>query len=162
HGASVALAQRIHKRYGASAVHVVSHDPYRLAIDVWGIGFLTADRIAGELGIARDSPERMQAGVLGVLRGGADARHTDAARGDVVARAAKLLELAPRATGGRIDVAAERLVAAGHVIAEKVHDTHILFPASLHAAEARLAARIAELARPTLPALEGAGEAIRA
>ncbi|MEO6576826.1 MAG: helix-hairpin-helix domain-containing protein, partial [Polyangiaceae bacterium] len=46
HGASVALAARIFKRYGKDAIHMVSRDPYRLALDVWGIGFKTADRIA--------------------------------------------------------------------------------------------------------------------
>jgi exodeoxyribonuclease V alpha subunit len=68
HGASPALATRIYKRFGARAVQIVSSSPYRLALDVWGIGFKTADRIAESLGIARDAPERAQAGVL--LRAG--------------------------------------------------------------------------------------------
>jgi len=69
HGASGALAQRIHKRYGDDAVNVVARDPYRLALDVWGVGFKTADRIAQELGITRDAPARIQAGLLQALLG---------------------------------------------------------------------------------------------
>ena len=68
HGASVHLASRIFKRYGPKAISIVSTDPYRLAIDVWGIGFRTADRIASEMGIAKDSPQRMQAALLQALR----------------------------------------------------------------------------------------------
>ncbi|MEO8876156.1 MAG: ATP-dependent RecD-like DNA helicase, partial [Polyangiaceae bacterium] len=64
HGASPALATRISKRYGDRAVEVVSSQPYRLALDVWGVGFKTADRIAKELGILPDSPQRAQAGVM--------------------------------------------------------------------------------------------------
>jgi exodeoxyribonuclease V alpha subunit len=96
HGASVALAARIYKRYGPDAVNVVSRDPYRLAIDVWGIGFHTADRLAQELGVAKDSPARMQAGVLQVLRDATEAGHSYAEHEDVASRAAALLEVDSR------------------------------------------------------------------
>ncbi len=63
HGASPALATRIVKRYGPHAMNVVSRAPYRLALDVRGVGFKTADRIAATIGVLPDSPERMQAGL---------------------------------------------------------------------------------------------------
>ena len=63
HGVSPALAVRIYKQYGDGAAAVVKTDPYRLARDVYGIGFITADRIARNMGIAADAPERVAAGM---------------------------------------------------------------------------------------------------
>ncbi len=67
HGVSPSFAVRIYRKYGADAIRIVSDNPYRLAHDVWGIGFHKADEIARTLGIARDAPTRMQAAVLHVL-----------------------------------------------------------------------------------------------
>ena len=67
HGASSALATRIVRRYGHRAMTVVSTTPYRLALDVSGIGFATADKIAATLGIKPDSPERLEAGLVQVV-----------------------------------------------------------------------------------------------
>ena len=67
HGVSPALGQRIFKRYGGAAATIVQEQPYRLALEVRGIGFLTADKIAQQVGIARDAPERIQAGLLQAL-----------------------------------------------------------------------------------------------
>ena len=63
YGVSPAFAARIYKRYGAAAIARVRENPYRLAFDVWGIGFLSADRLATALGIARDSEVRVEAGM---------------------------------------------------------------------------------------------------
>ena len=62
-GVSTSLAVRIYKKYGDASVAVVRDEPYRLAADVWGIGFKTADTIAQAVGIPHDSPERMRAGL---------------------------------------------------------------------------------------------------
>lgn len=67
HGVSPGFAARIVKRYGKDAVNIVRENPYRLARDVWGIGFRTADGIAQKLGIARDAPSRIEAGLLHML-----------------------------------------------------------------------------------------------
>ncbi len=75
-GVSPGLAVRIVKRYGPRAAQVVSDEPYRLALDVAGIGFRTADRIAESVGVARDSPLRHQAALLQVLREETDHGHT--------------------------------------------------------------------------------------
>jgi exodeoxyribonuclease V alpha subunit len=66
-GVSTSLAVRIYKKYGDEAISVVRDEPYRLAADVWGIGFKTADTIAAAVGIARDSPERIKAGLAYTL-----------------------------------------------------------------------------------------------
>ncbi|SDX63082.1 exodeoxyribonuclease V alpha subunit [Thiocapsa roseopersicina] len=68
HGVGTARAVRIYKTYGDAAVEKVRENPYRLALDIWGIGFKTADAIAERLGIARDAPIRAQAGVRHVLQ----------------------------------------------------------------------------------------------
>src|ERR1700754_1376343 len=62
HDVSTSLAVRIYKKYGDESIAVVRKDPYRLAADVWGIGFKTADTIAHAMGIPHDSPERVKAG----------------------------------------------------------------------------------------------------
>ena len=72
HGISPAYALRIHRRYGAAARRAVTENPYRLAEEVAGIGFLIADRIAASLGVDPHSPERAAAGVLHVLGTGVD------------------------------------------------------------------------------------------
>ncbi|MFN4261010.1 MAG: ATP-dependent RecD-like DNA helicase [Gemmataceae bacterium] len=68
HGVGTARAMRIHKTYGDQAIDMVRSNPYRLANDIWGIGFQTADELAGKLGIARDSPLRAQAAVRYMLQ----------------------------------------------------------------------------------------------
>ena len=60
YGVSPAYAIKIFKQYGREAIAVVRENPYRLAEEVFGIGFLTADKIAEKLGIAKDSPLRAQ------------------------------------------------------------------------------------------------------
>ncbi len=72
HNVSTGLAVKIYKQYGNDAIEVVRHDPYRLARDIFGIGFITADKIARALGIAADAPERVAAGVAYVLSQAAD------------------------------------------------------------------------------------------
>lgn len=66
-GISTARALRIHKTYGDDAITVLKQNPYRLAVDIHGVGFKTADEIAENMGIARDSPQRMRAGLLYAL-----------------------------------------------------------------------------------------------
>src|SRR5205807_10169956 len=62
-GVSTSLAVRIYKQYGDTSIDIVRTEPYRLATDVWGIGFRTADTIAKSVGIPHDSPQRIKAGL---------------------------------------------------------------------------------------------------
>jgi exodeoxyribonuclease V alpha subunit len=91
HNVSTGLAVRIYKRYGDEAIEVVQNDPYKLARDVYGIGFLTADKIAKELGIAHDAPERVAAGVAYALSEAADEGNTYLPEKELTKRAADLL-----------------------------------------------------------------------
>ena len=75
HGVSSGYATKIFKQYGSRSIEVVKENPYRLATDVFGIGFVTADSIAEKLGFAKDSELRAEAGVLYVLNQLADDGH---------------------------------------------------------------------------------------
>src|SRR5262249_47727488 len=68
HGLGTARAVRIFKPYGDTAIDTVRANPYRLATDIWGVGFHTADELAGRLGIDRASPLRARAAVRFVLQ----------------------------------------------------------------------------------------------
>ncbi|MDR2488066.1 MAG: ATP-dependent RecD-like DNA helicase [Desulfovibrio sp.] len=68
HGVSTSYAVRIFRHYGVASLAVVRENPYRLAMDIHGIGFITADTVAMKLGIAPDSPLRAEAGLLYVLK----------------------------------------------------------------------------------------------
>ncbi len=143
HGASPALAARIYKRFGPKAVAVVSASPYRLALDVWGVGFKTADRIASSLGIGKDAPERAQAGVLHVLSERASQGHCFAPRGALLEESAAMLE---------VDLAAaeEALVTLDRdrrVRLETLADADdvAVYTPQLFAAEVSVAARLAEI-----------------
>jgi exodeoxyribonuclease V alpha subunit len=67
HGVSTTYAVKIYKQYGDKAIETVKHNPYQLAVDIFGIGFLTADKIARNIGIKSDAINRYQAGILHVL-----------------------------------------------------------------------------------------------
>ncbi len=75
HGVGSGFATKIFKQYGSRSIAVVRENPYRLATDVFGIGFLTADRIAEKLGFSKDSGLRVEAGILYVLSQLADEGH---------------------------------------------------------------------------------------
>jgi exodeoxyribonuclease V alpha subunit len=103
-GVSTSLAVRIYKRYGDEAIGVVKAEPYRLAADVWGIGFKTADTIAKQLGIPHDSPERVKAGLAFALsQASENGGHCYLPRQELVETGVELLdvpaELADRCVG---------------------------------------------------------------
>jgi exodeoxyribonuclease V alpha subunit len=113
-GVSTSLAVRIYKKYGDASVDVVRAEPYRLASDVWGIGFKTADTIAASVGIARDSPERIKAGLAYTLSESADNGHCYLPVPNLIAGAAKILEVPAEMIGPCLD----ELAAAEGVVRE--------------------------------------------
>ncbi|MEV8327153.1 ATP-dependent RecD-like DNA helicase [Kitasatospora sp. NPDC056731] len=115
-GVSTSLAVRIYKQYGDASIGVVRNEPYRLASDVWGIGFLTADRIAQAVGIPHDSPERVEAGLQYALSQSSDQGHCYLPEERLIADGVKLLQVD---VGLVIDCLAE-LVAAEGVVRESV------------------------------------------
>ena len=90
HGLGFSLSRKIMERFGARAVEVVERDPYRLALDISGIGFLIADRIARGQGVALDDPMRLQAGLLHCLERATGDGHFFLPLSELVAQAATL------------------------------------------------------------------------
>lgn len=90
---STSIAVRIYKKYGDASISVVKNHPYRLASDVWGIGFLTADKIAQSVGIPHDSPERVKAGLQYALSQSADQGHCFLPEERLIGDAVKLLQV---------------------------------------------------------------------
>lgn len=90
HGVSASLATRVFRRFGAESIRVVSEDPFRLATEVWGIGFQRADQIAKSLGIEREAPGRLKAAVLYGLHQGEERGHVFLARDALVQAAARI------------------------------------------------------------------------
>jgi exodeoxyribonuclease V alpha subunit len=158
HGVSTAHAVRIWKTYGGQALEVVRQDPYRLARDVFGIGFRTADQIAGRLGVPPTSPERARAGVLHLLAEAADRGHLYLPRRLLLSQGEALLGVGSAA----LATALTDLETAREVVAEPVPgpaagplgpaETAVYLPA-LQAAEAGLAERLAALCASTVPPL---------
>jgi exodeoxyribonuclease V alpha subunit len=93
HGIAVGQAVRIYKRYGDAAVAVLRENPYRLADEVTGIGFRSADKIAASLGIAKDSPQRIEAGALYVLQEAAGQGHVFLSQEELLEQGAALLDV---------------------------------------------------------------------
>ena len=141
HGVSPAFAVKIFRAYGQAAIATVQENPYRLARDIYGIGFKTADRIAQTLGIPPDSPLRAQAGIVHVLNELTDEGHVYAPQGALLQEAATALEI-PEANLAQAltDLAAEDLV-----VIEPGSPGPDVYLKSLHVAETQVARRLHEL-----------------
>ncbi|GAA1772764.1 ATP-dependent RecD-like DNA helicase [Streptomonospora arabica] len=113
---STSLAVRIYKKYGDSSISVVRNEPYRLATDVWGIGFKTADTIAQAVGIPHDSPERVMAGIQFTLSESTGDGHCYLPEEKLIAEAVKILQV----DSGLVIECLARLVAEEGVVSEKV------------------------------------------
>ncbi|MEU2833854.1 ATP-dependent RecD-like DNA helicase [Streptomyces lavendulae] len=118
-GVSTSIAVRIYKKYGDASISVVRNQPYRLAADVWGIGFLTADRIAQAVGIPHDSPERVRAGLQYALSQSTDQGHCFLPEERLIADGVKLLQVD---TGLVIECLAELAADPEGVVRESVPD----------------------------------------
>ncbi len=93
HSVSTTYAVKIYKHYGDQAIEVVSRNPYQLASDIYGIGFITADTIARNLGIAPDSDFRYRAGVIHILNMASEEGHCFLPAQELLERAGKQLSL---------------------------------------------------------------------
>jgi exodeoxyribonuclease V alpha subunit len=95
HGISASQAIKIYRTYGQEALRLVRENPYRLAEDIWGIGFKTADRIAISLGMPTMDPRRARAGLLFVLSEAAGQGHCYLEQAELIRQSATLLEMTP-------------------------------------------------------------------
>ncbi len=134
HDISSGLAVKIYKAYGDDAIRILRTDPYRLAKDIYGIGFKTADKIAQNLGLPPDAPQRIQAGLIYALGTFMDDGHCFATHDELVQVAAALLEVPPDVCAGHLDT----LIAQGDLIAE---DEAVYLP-PFHYAEVGVARKV--------------------
>ncbi len=148
-GVSTSIAVRIYKEYGDASISVVKNQPYRLASDVWGIGFLTADRIAQAVGIPHDSPDRAKAGLQYALSQATDNGNCFLPQERLIADAVKLLQVD---TGLVIDCLGD-LVRDEGVVRERVPDADggdplvAVYLVPFHRAEISLSGQVLRLLR---------------
>ncbi|BCG48145.1 RecD-like DNA helicase YrrC [Citrifermentans bremense] len=147
HGLGTARAVRIYKSYGNEAIFKVTENPYRLALEIHGIGFKTADALAAKLGIPPDSMIRAQAGVRHVLQEMSAGGHCAALREELAESAARLLEI-PQPV---IESAIEAELAEENLVADQISGSPCLFLAPLYKAEVGVASGISRLSAGTPP-----------
>src|SRR5207248_8493157 len=141
HGVGTSRAVRIFKTYGADAIQVMTDDPYRLARDIRGIGFKTADAIAMKLGVEKTAMVRVRSGISYALTEAMDEGHCGLPTDDLMPLAEKLLEV----TQELIRTALDLELADGTVIADSLGDKRCAFLAGLYRAERGIAERLRQL-----------------
>lgn len=137
HGVSTSQAMRIYRAYGDDAIAIVRANPYRLAEDIWGIGFKSADKIAMAIGIPPQSVTRAQAGIIYTLHTLTEEGHCYCPRDELLEQAERLLTI-PRAI---LQEALELELSRRTLIEED----SAIFPASLYYAEIGVAVQIERL-----------------
>jgi len=152
HGVSTTYAVKIYKQYGDQAIEVVSKNPYQLAADIYGIGFITADTIARNLGIAPDSDFRYQAGILHVLSLASEEGHCFLPVPKLVEGATKRLALPDAPVDPtRIEALVASMAQGQQLIVEQGYrdlaDQHICYAPAFYHTEVALSKRLARFAQ---------------
>jgi len=147
HGVGTSRAVRIHRSYGEGAVERIREDPYCLARDIRGIGFVTADALAERLGIEKGAPVRVRAGLRHVLAEALSEGHCGLPGEELFQRAEVLLEVGSAA----LEAALADVIALGDLVRDTVDDRDCVFLSGLHGAERSAAERLLALTRGALP-----------
>ena len=147
HGVGTARAVRIFKTYGADAIQVMTENPYRLARDIRGIGFKTADAIAMKLGIEKSAMVRVRAGISYALAEAMSEGHCGLPTDELMPLSEKLLEVPQELVRAALDLELQE----GTVVADRVGKTPCVFLAGLYRAERTIAERLMRLANDMLP-----------
>ncbi|MEO7911416.1 MAG: ATP-dependent RecD-like DNA helicase [Roseiflexaceae bacterium] len=143
HEIAPGLAVRIYKHYGEQSLSVVQATPYRLADDIYGIGFLTADRIAQALGIPHDSPQRVGAGLRYTLSQATDEGHCFLPWEELLTRGAALLEVEPTIVAAIL----EAIAITREVHVEQWDGQRLVYLQPFYRAERAIAERILDMLR---------------
>ena len=145
HGISFGRAVRIYRTYGQESIAKIKENPYRLADDIRGIGFKTADELAAKMGIDRNSPYRARAAVQYTLGELASQGHVGYPEPGVVEHTTKLVEIDQLI----VEAAVKSAVAEKTVIRETVEGESWLYLAALYRAEVGLAQSVHRIASAT-------------
>jgi exodeoxyribonuclease V alpha subunit len=149
HGVSPAYAAKIYKKYAKASVAVVQQNPYKLATDIFGIGFITADKIAGNLGISKESLIRAEAGILYVLHQLSDEGHVYYPYEPLVEECKKILgverDTIVKAFG---KISFEKKIVIEDLNKEDIKENNkAVYLAKFHLCEVGIAARLQDLIR---------------
>jgi exodeoxyribonuclease V alpha subunit len=147
HGVGTSRAVRIFKTYGHDAIQVMTENPYRLARDIRGIGFRTADAIAMKLGMTREAPQRVRAGISFALQDATDDGHCGLPIDELVKLAVTLLEVDESV----VRTALSHELAEGEVVTDKIDERPCVFLRGLYIAERGIAERLLALAKGSPP-----------
>lgn len=147
HEISPARAARIYKLYGDQAITIIAHDPYRLARDIKGIGFLSADKVAEKIGIPKDSLIRARAGIHYALSKGVDEGHCGLPLEELLKSSEKLLSIDKT----RLVEALGEELETGFLIKDFINDLECIFPRYLYHAEKGIVRRLKKLMGAPLP-----------
>ncbi|MBA4358835.1 MAG: ATP-dependent RecD-like DNA helicase, partial [Desulfovibrio sp.] len=143
HGVPASISLRIWRQYGAGAMGLLRNEPHRLAWDVRGIGFATADQIAAKIGITQDHPTRLQAGLLHSLSQAGEEGHVCLPRAELLSKASHIL----RVDTELLEPSLQVLLDSSRLIAEPDEPGHPIYLAGLHMLETSAARDLAALAR---------------
>ena len=149
HEVSTSHATKIFKTYGSESIAIVKENPYRLADDIWGIGFKTADGIAQKLGFAKEAYVRLRSGIMYTLSNLADEGHVFAYQEQLIAKAAELLE----AEESSIVMTLDQMIADKDLICETVDyktdqaEMKAIYLPAFYYAEAGVAGKLKRLAQ---------------
>ncbi len=135
YGIGTSMAVKIHKKFGASAIHIISQNPYCLVSEVPGIGFEAADSIAMKLGMDTNAPARACAGVSYALNCALSEGHCGLPHHELLKAAESLLGIPV----DEIEIALEQEITMGVVVADKIAEVDFIFPAPLYRLEKQIA-----------------------
>ncbi len=137
HGISPSYAPKIYRKYREKSIQIIKENPYRLAMDIYGIGFITADRIAEKLGFPKDSELRAMSGIIYVLQQVADEGHVYFPYEELLERCKKILDISQ----DTIENALEKLQTEGKVI----RDDEAIYLSQFYVCETSVAKRLIRL-----------------
>ncbi len=154
HGVGTSRAVRIFKTYGQDAIALISENPYRLARDIRGIGFRTADQVAAKLGIGKTATIRVRAGLSFGLAEATGQGHCGLPVAELTRSTSALIEVEPLL----IEAALRLELADGDLVADTVDGEACVFLAGLHRSEQLIAGRLRTLSEglPPWPAIDAA------
>ncbi len=155
YGVSPGYAARIYRRYGDDTVARVRENPYRLAEDVFGVGFRTADKIALEMGLAPDSPHRLRAALTFLLGQAQEEGHVYLPRPELVSRAVEALGGEDEISAALVDSQIGLLIDGGQLVGEAIGDEEAVYLPGLFYAEKQVAEKLLDLAAGTFPPAAG-------
>ena len=141
HGVSAAYSAKIYKKYGNDSISMVKNNPYRLAADIYGIGFITADRIARNMGISPDALIRVEEGLIYVMNELMGEGHVYFPRELLLNQAAGMLEV----DRGIVETALAGLLEQKRLVQEEAEEDQAIYLTPFYIAETNLAARLLAL-----------------